>query len=302
MRQEIGEIQIEDFNYELPDERIAKFPLAERDQSKLLYYLQGKISEKVFSQIPDLLPAGSLLIFNETKVIRARLIFYKPTGAQIEIFCLEPVKPSNDFQIAFQQGSPVLWKCMVGNAKRWKTEDLETDFEVEGSTVRLKARKIEKLTDAWLIEFSWDPETNHFADIIEMNGLVPLPPYLNRDAVESDKTRYQTVYAKYDGSVAAPTAGLHFTGSLLKEIEKKGIESDTVTLHVGAGTFKPVISNTIAEHDMHAEKIVVSRTMLLHLNRKINSPIIPVGTTSMRTLESLFWIALKLLSGNNARF
>ncbi len=297
-----GEIKIEDYNYLLPEGKIAKFPLAERDQSKLLYLHQGQISEEKFRQIPNLLPAHSLLIFNETRVIRARLLFYKSTGAQIEVFCLEPVKPFNDFQLAFQQQSPVMWKCLVGNAKRWKEGDLLAELNNDREPIRLKARKIEKFSDAFLIEFSWEPVDLTFSEIIELSGLVPLPPYLNREAVESDKERYQTVYAKYDGSVAAPTAGLHFTDALLSQIEHKGIVSDKVTLHVGAGTFKPVISSTIAEHDMHTEKIAIGLAMLKHLYRKIDDPIIPVGTTSMRTLESLFWLALKINNGDDLLF
>lgn len=295
---QVGSIQIEEFNYDLPDERIAKYPLANRDQSKLLF-LQGKqISEKRFTEIPDLLPKNSLLIFNETKVIRARLLFRKQTGALIEIFCLEPIEPSNDFQLAFQETSPVVWKCLVGNAKRWKSGELEMELEKDGKTILLKAKMVEKLTDAFLIRFSWEPGDLVFSEIIGRSGLVPLPPYLNREAEETDKTRYQTVYAKSDGSVAAPTAGLHFTKQLLGEIETKGIEEGKVTLHVGAGTFKPVVADAIADHEMHTEKIVVSLKILNQLLRKINDPIIPIGTTSMRTLESLFWLGLKLLLGD----
>jgi len=297
-----GEIKIEDYNYLLPEEKIAKFPLTERDQSKLLFLHQGQISEEKFHQIPGLLSANSLLIFNETRVIRARLLFYKSTGAQIEIFCLEPVKPFNDFQLTFQQQSPVMWKCLVGNAKRWKEGDLLAELNNNGERIQLKARKFEKYSDAFFIEFSWEPADLTFSEIIELSGLVPLPPYLNREAVESDKERYQTVYAKYDGSVAAPTAGLHFTDAILDKIKNKGIESDKVTLHVGAGTFKPVIASTIAEHDMHTEKIVVGLEMLKHFYRKIDDPIIPVGTTSMRTLESLYWLALKINNGDDLLF
>jgi len=297
-----GEIKIEDYNYLLPEEKIAKFPLEERDQSKLLFLHQGQISEKKFHQIPGLLPTDSLLIFNETRVIRARLLFYKSTGAQIEVFCLEPIKPSSDFQVAFQQQSPVIWKCLVGNAKRWKEGDLLAELNNNGELIQLKARRIEKYSDAFFIEFSWEPADLTFSEIIELSGLVPLPPYLNREAVESDKERYQTVYAKYDGSVAAPTAGLHFTNAILDKIKNKGIESDKVTLHVGAGTFKPVIASTIAEHDMHTEKIVVGLEMLKHLYQKIDDPIIPVGTTSMRTLESLYWLALKINNGDDLLF
>lgn len=294
----VGSIQIEEYNYNLPDDRIAKFPLANRDQSKLLYIKNGLVSERKFVEIPDLLPKNSLLVFNETKVIRARLLFRKKTGAMIEIFCLEPVKPSNDFQLAFQETSPVVWKCLVGNAKRWKSGELEMELEREGKPVLMKAKMVEKLSDAFLIRFSWVPDDLVFTEIIEQSGLVPLPPYLNREAEETDKTRYQTVYAKFDGSVAAPTAGLHFTNHLLKEIEAKGIEEGKVTLHVGAGTFKPVIADAIADHEMHTEKIVVSLNTLKQLLYKIKDPVIPVGTTSMRTLESLFWLGLKLNMGD----
>lgn len=295
---EVGSIQIEEYNYVLPDDRIAKFPLENRDQSKLLHMKNGQLSEKKFVEIPDCLPKNSLLIFNETKVIRARLLFRKKTGALIEIFCLEPVEPSNDFQIAFQEKSGVVWKCLVGNAKRWKSGELEMTLQKDGKPLVLKAEMVEKLTDAFLVRFSWKPNELVFSEIIEQSGLVPLPPYLNREAEETDKTRYQTVYAKFDGSVAAPTAGLHFTDKLLKEIQAKGIEEGKVTLHVGAGTFKPVIADAIADHEMHTEKIVVSLLTLKQLQRKINDPIIPVGTTSMRTLESLFWLGLKLNSGD----
>lgn len=296
--QEIGAIQIENYNYGLTDDRIAKFPLAERDQSKLLYYHQNQVLEKKFLQIPELLPQTSLLIFNETRVIRARLLFYKTTGAQIEVFCLEPVFPSNDFQLAFEQKQAVVWKCLVGNAKRWKEGELSSELDYNGVRIQLNARIVEKLSDSFLIKFSWEPKNLTFAEIIELNGLVPLPPYLNREAVDSDKIRYQTIYAKNDGSVAAPTAGLHFTNAIMEKMAAKGIESDKVTLHVGAGTFRPVVSSTIAEHDMHSEKIVVGLKMLEHLYQKISNPIIPVGTTSMRTLESLYWLAWKVYSGN----
>jgi len=296
----VGTIQIEEYYYNLPNERIAKFPLENRDQSKLLFLKEREVSERKFVEIPGLLPKNSLLIFNETKVIRARLLFRKQTGALIEIFCLEPVEPSNDFQIAFQETSPVVWKCLVGNAKRWKNGELEMKLEKDGKTILLKAKMLEKLTDAFLVRFSWEPVDLVFSEIIEQSGLVPLPPYLNREAEETDKTRYQTVYAKFDGSVAAPTAGLHFTDGLLDQIQQKGIECGKVTLHVGAGTFKPVIASSIADHKMHTEKIVISMCVLKQLGRKIGDPIIPVGTTSMRTMESLFWIGLKLYDGDES--
>ena len=294
-----GQIKIEEYDYPLPNERIAKFPLENREQSKLLCLKGDKITQRRFFELPELLPANAILLFNETKVIRARLNFQKETGARIEIFCLEPVEPSNDFQIAFQERSPVIWKCLIGNAKRWKSGSLTMKIENGSQKIELKAKKIQTLSDAFLVEFSWTPETVSFAEIIEMSGHVPLPPYLNREAVDSDKTRYQTVYAKYDGSVAAPTAGLHFTDEIISTLQKKGIETDKLTLHVGAGTFKPVVADQIADHEMHTEKIVISLATLKHLLKKINDPIIPVGTTSMRTLESLFWMALKLKNGDN---
>ena len=296
----VGNIQIEDYNYDLPGERIAKFPLPERDQSKLLFLKGKEISEKKFSDLPGLLPENSLLLFNETKVIRARLQFRKETGAVIEIFCLEPVSPSNDFQIAFQEESPVVWKCLVGNAKRWKGGDLEMKLEKSGNSVLLRAKMIEKLPDSFLIQFSWEPDQLTFSEIIQQIGLVPLPPYLNREAEESDKTRYQTIYAHNDGSVAAPTAGLHFTENIFQELKQKGIETSLLTLHVGAGTFKPVVADSIGEHEMHVEKVVVSLHTLKKIASKLDGNIIPVGTTSMRTLESLFWMALKLKNGDNS--
>lgn len=298
--QKIENIRIEGYNYNLHEERIAKFPLEKREQSKLLFLHKNQISEKKFSEIPDLLPENSFLVFNETKVIQARLLFRKSTGAMIEIFCLEPVVPSGDFQIAFQQKPPVTWKCLVGNAKRWKEEDLVAELHQEGQLVKLKARKIEKLSDFFLVEFSWEPYDLSFSEVIESSGLVPLPPYLNREAVASDKERYQTVYARYDGSVAAPTAGLHFTDSILRNLEQKGIVSDKVTLHVGAGTFKPVIADTAAEHKMHTEKIVVGLPFLENLIQNPNRYIIPVGTTSMRTLESLYWLAKRVLKNDHS--
>ncbi len=297
-----GQIKIDDYNYDLPEDGIAKFPLKERDQSKLLFLKKRKIEERKFSEIPELLPKNALLVFNETKVIHARLLFKKVTGARIEIFCLEPVEPSNDYQIAFRQIPPVVWKCLVGNAKRWKNEELTLTVEASVTTLNLKVKKIKKLSDSFLVQFSWEPDEMVFSDIIEQAGRVPLPPYLHREAVESDKKRYQTIYAKNDGSVAAPTAGLHFTEKQFDEIKNKGIETDMVTLHVGAGTFKPVVTETIEGHEMHAEKFVISLNTLQHLHNRINDPVIPVGTTSMRMLESLFWLAVRLKSGQKELF
>ena len=287
-------IKIEDYNYQLPDNKIAKYPLKQRDLSKLLIMNKGKISESTFQNIPKLLPKDSFLLFNETRVIQARLIFKKNTGATIEIFCLEPIKPTNDFQIALQQKPPVIWKCLVGNARRWKEGHLETNINLNGQDIKLRATIEKKLTSAYLISFSWEPGNISFADILENSGLTPLPPYLHRKAEISDKKRYQTIYAKLNGSVAAPTAGLHFTKSVLEKIKQKEFDTDNLILHVGAGTFKPVSSDTIGEHKMHTEKIQVQHSTLKHLLNSINKNIIPVGTTSMRSLESLFWMGLRL--------
>jgi len=296
------QIKIEEYNYPLPDERIAKFPLKQRHLSKLLYLKDGGFSEKVFYQIPELLPPDSLLVFNETKVIQARLLFKKITGASIEIFCLEPVEPVNDFQLAFQQKPPVVWKCLVGNAKRWRSGGLEAALTINGIEVKLTARKEAQLSDSFLISFSWEPEEILFSDILEASGMIPLPPYLHREPVESDKERYQTVYARFDGSVAAPTAGLHFTDEILQQLSGKGIQSEKVTLHVGAGTFKPVSSETIHDHEMHTEKVIVAKEVLKRMLRHLGNPVIPVGTTSMRTVESLFWMALKIKLGITGEF
>lgn len=294
MMERFTAIKIEDFNYPLPDDRIAKYPLAQRDQSKLLLLKNQTLEEKKFHQLPDLLPDKSLLLFNETRVIQARLLFKKPTGATIEIFCLEPVEPSNDFQLALQEKPPVIWKCLVGKAKRWKEGKLESRVTIGDREVQLFAEKVEQLHDSFLIRFSWEPLDIQFADILETSGLTPLPPYLHRDAEQTDKDRYQTVYARLNGSVAAPTAGLHFTNRILHELEASGFEKEKIILHVGAGTFKPVSSTTIGEHEMHTEKIKISKESLQHLLSKLDDPIIPVGTTSMRSLESLFWMALRL--------
>ena len=292
-------IEIEDYNYSLPDEKIAKFPLEERHMSKLLTSKEEVIEEEKFTDLPKLLPKNSLLVFNETKVVKARLIFKKSTGATIEIFCLEPVKPVNDFQLAYQQKSPVVWKCFIGNAKRWKSGKLEMEFENNDRAVKLFAEKTEQLSEGFLVSFSWDSNDVTFLEIINNVGFVPIPPYLNRKAINQDSIRYQTVYAEHEGSVAAPTAGLHFTPKILSELKNYGVETDKLTLHVGAGTFKPVVSKTIATHEMHTEKVVIGISTLKHILKKLNDPIIPVGTTSMRTIESLFWMAVKLQKGNN---
>jgi S-adenosylmethionine:tRNA ribosyltransferase-isomerase len=295
-----GKLKIEEYDYNLNDAQIAKYPLVERDSSKLLYLDGGIPKNKRFKQLTELIPSDSLLLFNKTKVVNARINFKKITGAIIEVFCLEPVEPVNDFQIALQQNSPVVWKCLVGNAKRWKSGLLELAIQVEGRSIYLIARKKLKLSNEYLIEFSWNDNEITFSQIINAIGMIPIPPYLNRKAEESDNKRYQTIYAEDEGSVAAPTAGLHFTESIFNALKIKGIEVDSITLHVGAGTFKPVVSPEVDGHEMHVEKIVVQVKTLEHLLEKINSDIIPVGTTSMRTLESLYWMAIKLLQGDTS--
>ncbi len=296
MVKEVQNISIEDYNYPLPEERIAKYPLAERDASKLLVLNNDKITSSNFRNIGDFLPKDSLLIFNETKVVRARLQFTKESGAAIEIFCLEPITGNGDYQLAFSGKSPSRWKCLVGNSRRWKNETLcRDDTPVVPQNVTLYAKRIEKNDNYSVIEFSWDPVHLSFAEVLESAGEIPLPPYLHREAEESDRERYQTVFAKYEGSVAAPTAGLHFTNNLIEELKDKGIFFEEVTLHVGAGTFRPVASETIGEHEMHSETIVVKKSCIKNLINNCDKTIIPVGTTSMRTIESLYWIGLMLL-------
>ncbi len=287
----VKDISIEAYDYPLPEECIAKYPLAERDASKLLVLKNNEIQESQFRHIGDFLPKDALLIFNETKVIRARLQFRKVTGSRIEIFCLEPEK---DYQVAFSAVSPVRWKCLIGNAKRWKEGKLSMELSVGGKSVVLSAERISQNDQYAEIEFSWTPENLSFASVLEAAGEIPLPPYLHRDAEPDDRDRYQTVFARYDGSVAAPTAGLHFTQPLIEALHDKGFAFDEVTLHVGAGTFRPVATETIGEHAMHSETIIVRKSLIQNLMKQIGKPIIPVGTTSTRTLESLYWLGVML--------
>lgn len=310
MIKDVQNISIEDYNYPLPDERIAKYPLSERDASKLLVLKDDKISSSHFNEIGDFLPKDSLLIFNETKVVRARLQFTKESGAAIEIFCLEPISGNGDYQVAFSSKSPSRWKCLVGNSRRWKNETISlrlyesTSQQVNESTSQsqyqsqcqiLHAERLEKNDSYSVVEFSWEPAELSFAEVLEAAGEIPLPPYLHREAEESDRERYQTVFAKHEGSVAAPTAGLHFTNELITNLKERGITFEEVTLHVGAGTFRPVSSETIGEHEMHSETIVVKKSFIEKLIRNCDKTIIPVGTTSMRTIESLYWIGLMLM-------
>lgn len=291
-------IRIKDFDYELPDNRIAKFPVQQRDHSKLLVYNKGAVSEDLFYNISEYLPSGSLMIFNNTRVIQARIHFRKETGALIEVFLLEPAKPS-DYELMFQTRGECSWLCMIGNLKKWKEGTLTRTFNVNGRDIRFSAtRRHEQGTSHW-VDFSWDDADITFADILEQVGELPIPPYLNRNTEESDKITYQTVYSKIKGSVAAPTAGLHFTSKVLADIDNHGIERDELTLHVGAGTFKPVKSEEIAGHGMHTEYICVRRSTLENLIRH-GAHAIAVGTTSVRTLESLYYIGARLAENPDA--
>ena len=308
----------QEFNYDLPDSSVAKYPLPERDHSKLLVWEKQVISDYFFSDLPGLLPHGSMLVFNNTRVIRARLLFTKSTGARIEIFCLEPTLP-HDYVQSFAQTSSCSWKCMVGNRKRWKGEVLQMQIllknEEEGETettgttgsggeggnsvVELRAEMVGELEGGFEIKFSWDHPGCTFAGILEAAGNIPIPPYLHRESEEIDLSVYQTVYSKIKGSVAAPTAGLHFTEAVFKSLSKRDISCQELTLHVGAGTFQPVKSDTIGEHRMHTEHFSVDKSTLDHLIAQ-QGKIIAVGTTSVRTLESLYWIGCKILQNREA--
>lgn len=285
-------IQIKDFNYNLPDERIAKFPLAKRDNSKLLLYRHGEVTEDVFHNIAQYLPKGALMVFNNTKVIQARLHFRKETGALIEVFLLEPYMPA-DYEQMFQTTGHCSWLCMIGNLKKWKEGTLKRTFDVKGKEVTLVAERKEDVHKSYRVDFSWDASDVSWAELLDAVGELPIPPYLNRETQESDKTTYQTVYSKVKGSVAAPTAGLHFTPEVLADIDRHGIDREELTLHVGAGTFKPVKSEEIQDHEMHTEYICVHRQTLEKLIRH-EAKAIAVGTTSVRTLESLYYIGVKL--------
>jgi S-adenosylmethionine:tRNA ribosyltransferase-isomerase len=291
----IPEIDIKDYNYDLPDERIAKYPLSERDMSKLLVYRNGDIQVEGFTSMPDQLPEDHLIVFNDTKVVPARLHFQRETGAHIEIFCLEPVLPE-EYVSMFAVTDRCRWKCIVGNVKRWKGDTLYL-YNPEASeavtTMNLKADLIERNGETSIVEFSW-ADGAPFSAVLELCGSVPIPPYLNRDTETIDLERYQTLYAKFRGSVAAPTAGLHFTESVLERIRAKGIETGTVCLHVGAGTFLPVKADRVAEHTMHREPFVITRDFLRRLAASLGK-VIAVGTTSVRTLESLYYIGVSCI-------
>lgn len=293
---ETRKIAIAEYDYPLPDERIAKYPLARRDSSKLLLYKRGEVSQDVFCNLPEYIPAGSLMVFNNTKVIQARLRFRKETGATIEVFCLEPKTP-NDYQLVFQQCEECTWQCLVGNSARWKSGLLSQTLQVNGREVTLSA---ERLSTGAVnsVRFTWTGGIS-FAELLEAAGELPIPPYLNRNTEEGDKETYQTVYSKVKGSVAAPTAGLHFTPEVMVNLKEKGVSLDEVTLHVGAGTFKPVKSDSIGEHTMHEEYIEVSLELVEKLIAA-DGAVVAVGTTSVRTLESLYFIGEALYENPDA--
>lgn len=288
--------KITDFSYDLPDEKIAKHPLENRDASKLLVYHKGKIIDETFSNCVKYLPENSLIIFNDTRVIHARIVLQKATGARIEILCLEPFEPHN-YEQSFAQIGECSWKCTVGNAKKWKTEQLQAIIEAE-KAIHFSAEKGASTEDGYIVTFRWDSE-HTFSEILELIGRIPIPPYLNRESEEDDDVRYQTIFAEHNGSVAAPTAGLHFTKQVLDSFASKGISIDKVTLHVGAGTFKPVKTEMFTEHVMHQELCIVKKSLLE--NSIAHLPLITaVGTTSVRTLESLYWNGVRLLENKNA--
>lgn len=302
MEEEIEErknIRIEDYTYDLPEKRIAKFPLALRESSKLLIYREGEIQEKHFMDVREILQSGQTLIFNNTKVIHARIFFQKATGALIEIFCLEPWNPV-DYAQNFAARNECEWSCMVGNLKKWKEGIIECCFEHEGQRCVLRAEKLNQKNGEVIVHFSWNNGLS-FSEVLEECGRIPIPPYLNRESEDSDEIRYQTVYSREEGSVAAPTAGLHFTREILQDLKDKGVHIEELTLHVGAGTFRPVKAETIGGHDMHTEHLIIPRQLVECLRNKTKE-VVAVGTTSVRTLESLYWMGVKRLMGDEEFF
>ncbi|MBQ0083055.1 MAG: S-adenosylmethionine:tRNA ribosyltransferase-isomerase [bacterium] len=300
MHEKIKDIRMEDFDYPLTDERIAKYPVNERDHSKLLLWEKGTCQEKVFYELPEILPPGDLLIYNNTKVIQARLRFHKASGAEIEIFCLEPESPK-DYERVFQTTKCCEWQCLVGNSRKWKEGRLSEIVMIGSKSVEFTAERIEKLDGmSNVIRFQWDDGDITFGEMLEHFGQLPIPPYLNRETEESDKRTYQTVYSRIEGSVAAPTAGLHFTKDVLSKLVLRGITEDEVTLHVGAGTFQPVKSETIGGHPMHKETISVRKATIENIIKHLGH-IVAVGTTSVRTLESLYFFGCQLLKDDNER-
>ena len=291
-------IRIDDYAYELPEERIARYPLAQRDASKLLVYQGGQIRHQQFRDLPSLLPAGAVLLFNDTKVIHARLRFELAKGAPLEILCLEPLWPA-EYQQNLSHSGPVRWKCLVGGNRKWKSGEIEKELRSASGAVLLKAKRLGRHGDAFDIQFEWEDPDMAFGELLAQAGLIPLPPYLNREAEAGDEQRYQTVYAREQGSVAAPTAGLHFTEEVFMGLDERGVKRLFTTLHVGAGTFKPVKAETMGGHQMHEEHIYIWCAVIEQLAEALEAgrPIIPVGTTSLRLLESLYWHGLALAEG-----
>ncbi len=290
-------IRISDYNYSLPAERIAQFPLPERDGSKLLIYSNGQFRQDIFSNVTNYLPKKSLLVFNDTRVIRARLFFHKSTGAQIEIFCLEPLAPTPEIEAAFHQQTGSIWKCLVGNLKRWKSGILVHESYHEGQLHQLYAERLRDFGDgSFEISFHWNPPEKSFSEILILMGLIPLPPYIHRHTESIDNERYQTIYAAHEGSVAAPTAGLHFTAPLMQKLRQNEIAIEKITLHVGIGTFRPVSVDHIRDHVMHHERIVIAKGTLERLLNNPGKPVFAVGTTSARTLESIYWLGVRLIN------
>lgn len=290
-------LSISDYNYPLPEERIAKYPLPERDHSKLLIYKDGEVREDLFFRVGDYIPAHSLLVYNNTRVIQARLVFHKPSGARIEIFCLEPLAP-HDYQLSLSSTEGCTWKCMIGNAKKFREIAIDMPLQVAGGNVVLRATKGEQMGNTFAVTFSWEGGLS-FAEILDAVGELPIPPYLNRPTEERDKTTYQTVYSRIKGSVAAPTAGLHFTEAVLADLRQRGIKTTELTLHVGAGTFQPVKTEDANLHTMHTEIIAVPRQAIVDILANLGH-IVAVGTTSMRTLESLYFLGCMLLRGDRS--
>lgn len=289
-------LNLKDYTYNLSVDKIALYPLKNREQSKLLIYKDKKITESYFGNIHKFLPSGSLLVFNNTKVVKARLIFHKETGAKIEIFCLEPYEGLINIEKSLNQKRSVKWQCLVGNSSKWKSGKLKTEITIKGRKVKITAQRI-KQGEYSLVEFEWLPEEFSFGDILLSMGKIPLPPYINRKDEEEDAIRYQTIYANVNGSVAAPTSGLHFTEDVISSLKKKSIETLPLTLHIGAGTFKPISGNDIMQHQMHPEYFSISKELIESIINKGERQIISTGTTTMRTLESLYYTGLKILSG-----
>ncbi len=295
------EIEIKDYDYNLPAERIANFPLPTRDESKLLIYRDEKITEDIFKNISNHIPEDSIVIFNDSKVVKARIIVENAAGQKIEIFCLEPIQPSREFQMAFAATKKCRWLCMVGNAKKWKEDVIIQNFFTKGKVVELRVKKSEPKNGVYEIDFEWNPIELTFSEVLMRVGHIPLPPYIKREDQRSDAERYQTVYANTEGSVAAPTAGLHFTEEVLEQLKAKGIDEEFVTLHVGAGTFQPVKNEKIGEHIMHGEKFFINRAIIEKIYSKGEKKIIAAGTTSARTIESLYWLGIKLIENRQVK-